>query len=160
MLCLCCAIYYFLSIRRLLGPNGAGKSSIVNLLTGFIQLPTAGEIYLHGKCITQRHASSAGAYRADLRMVRGMIGVCLQQDVLWDDLNVKEHLEFQCRHKGVPSPLLNAEVQRVALLVELDGDSFLTCARDLSGGEKRRLSIGEYFSWISMSEQNFIVCSV
>jgi ABC-type multidrug transport system ATPase subunit len=79
--------------------------------------------------------------------------------VLWDVLIVKEHLEFQCRHKGAPSRLLNAEVQRVALLVELDV-LLPTCARDLSGGEKRRLSIGDYFSWISISEQNFIVCSV
>ena len=71
-----------------------------------------------------------------------MVGVCPQEDIVWNELNVKEHLTFQARQRGIAANLLYAEVQRVALLVNLDGDALLTPASKLSGGMKRRLSIG------------------
>ncbi len=55
---------------------------------------------------------------------------------------MKEHLEFYCRLKGTPSSRLVAEVQRAAEAVKLDGDAFNMAASNLSGGMRRRLSIG------------------
>ncbi len=43
-------------------------------------------------------------------LIRPLIGVCTQNDILWDDLTVQEHLNFQCRQKGFPTHLISAEV--------------------------------------------------
>ena len=37
-----------------------------------------------------------------LEAVQLQIGFCPQFDLLWEDLTVKEHLEFYARVKGVP----------------------------------------------------------
>ena len=39
----------------------------------------------------------------EMSEIRKIIGICPQHDVLWDDLTVKEHLEFFAGLKGVPS---------------------------------------------------------
>lgn len=70
------------------------------------------------------------------------VGVCPQDDIIWNDLTVEEHLTFQARQRGVPSNKIYAEVQRVAIAVGLDGDGFRTASSALSGGMRRRLSIG------------------
>ena len=33
--------------------------------------------------------------------VRKSLGLCLQQNVLYDDLTIEDHLKFYCRIKGV-----------------------------------------------------------
>ncbi|CAM6032106.1 unnamed protein product, partial [Sphagnum compactum] len=114
----------------LLGPNGAGKTTTIGIMTGFIPSPTSGDLFVSGHSI---HGSR--------ELIRPLIGVCTQNDILWDDLTVQEHLNFQCRQKGFPTHLISAEVQKVATRVSLDGDSFKTQAKQLSGGMKRRLSI-------------------
>ena len=54
--------------------------------------PTSGRARVHGFDI--------GTEMSDIRKI---IGICPQHDVLWDDLTVKEHLEFFAGLKGVPS---------------------------------------------------------
>ena len=39
-----------------------------------------------------------------------MTGVCPQQNILFDDLSVKEHLRFVGMIKGMTGPALDAEV--------------------------------------------------
>jgi ATP-binding cassette, subfamily A (ABC1), member 3 len=74
------------------------------------------------------------------------MGVCPQFDTVFDTLTVKEHFIFYCRLKGVPSHMLRAEVQRIAEAVFLDGDALNMPSSTLSGGMRRRLSIGIYMS--------------
>ena len=57
-------------------------------------------------------------------------------------MTVEEHLYFYCRLRGVPRASLANMVRRIAEDVELDGDAFRQRAGGLSGGMKRRLSIG------------------
>lgn len=73
----------------LLGPNGAGKTTLIHQLTGFYE-PTKGNAWIGGFDIKNQ-----------LDIVRLNIGVCPQFDVLWDTLNVEEHLQFYARLKGV-----------------------------------------------------------
>jgi ABC-type multidrug transport system ATPase subunit len=115
----------------LLGPNGAGKTTTINILTGFLLNPTARDIRLLNHSIL-----------SDSSPIHRYVGVCPQFDVLWDEFTVQEHLTFQCRQKGLQGPAVYSEVQRVANLVSLDGDAFRSAAKTLSGGMKRRLSIG------------------
>lgn len=64
----------------LLGHNGAGKSTTINILTGILQ-PDSGKINILGY-----------DYYTQMNEIRSKTGVCLQIDVLYDDLTVKEHL--------------------------------------------------------------------
>ena len=114
----------------LLGPNGAGKSTTISILSGTLT-PTSGEVYVAGENIVQ---NASNVYR--------LVGVCPQFDIVWSELSVEEHLFFQARQRGVPPPNVYAEVQRVAVQIGLDGDSFRSAAGQLSGGQRRRLSIG------------------
>lgn len=113
----------------LLGPNGAGKSTTMSILCGTL-LPSAGSTYLAGEDL-QKSTQAIHKY----------VGVCPQFDIVWNDLSVSDHLEFQARQRGIPADRISAEVQQAAVAVGLDGDGFHTKAGQLSGGMRRRLSI-------------------
>ncbi|KAJ3316944.1 hypothetical protein HDU76_001458, partial [Blyttiomyces sp. JEL0837] len=112
----------------LLGPNGAGKTSLISMLTG-LQGVTGGRAFLDGFEVGR-----------EVDEIFGIIGICPQFDILWDDLTVGEHLYFYARLKGIPpheekSAVDNA-MRRVSMLTLENRIS-----KRLSGGEKRRLSI-------------------
>lgn len=88
----------------LLGPNGAGKSTTINCLTGVLPA-TAGDAVVHGSSIT---------HQGGLNRVRGVMGVCTQFDVLWDNLTGREHLLLFGAIKGLSRT--QAEKQADALL--------------------------------------------
>ncbi|CAE7702122.1 Abca1, partial [Symbiodinium microadriaticum] len=111
-------------------PNGAGKSTLVGILSGILDA-TSGEQYIGGKSIKTERTG-----------IHKLVGICPQFDVVWGELTVEQHLTFQAEQRGIPSRLVYAEVQRVAIAVGLDGDGFRTQAARLSGGMRRRLSIG------------------
>ena len=73
--------------------------------------------------------------------IRRMTGVCPQHDVLFDQLTPREHLRFFGRIRGIPKDRLEPEVERTLKDIDLSnkGD---TRAEKLSGGQKRKLSIG------------------
>ena len=71
-----------------MGHNGAGKSTTINMLTGILN-PDEGDIDIFGL-----------NYYTQMAEIRQKVGVCLQTDVLYDRLTVKEHLEFFGKLKG------------------------------------------------------------
>ncbi|DBA88907.1 TPA: hypothetical protein ACH3X2_000146 [Trebouxia sp. C0005] len=114
----------------LLGPNGAGKSTTINCLTGVLPA-TAGEAVVHGSSIV---------HQGGLDRVRGLMGVCPQFDVLWDNLTGREHLMLFGAIKGLGRR--QAEKQADALLgqVKLRAAGGVR-AGAYSGGMRRRLSL-------------------
>jgi len=80
----------------LLGPDGVGKSTIINTLTG-ISKPTFGDIFYDGKNID------------DLPYLN--IGYCHERDVLWDELTLREHLEFFLTVRGYPTHRIPKEAE-------------------------------------------------
>ena len=114
----------------MLGSNGAGKTTVLSCLAGNIE-PTAGEAFIGGY-------STA----TELDYVYKLLGVCPQFDVVHTDLTVETHLQFYARCKGVSPERLAAEVMITANKVGLSGDAFGTPAGELSGGMRRRLSLG------------------
>jgi ABC-type branched-subunit amino acid transport system ATPase component len=114
----------------LLGHNGAGKSTTISMLTGVVQ-PSGGSCTMFGRDI----AHDMTALRRDVGL-----GVCPQQNVLWDDLTVEEHLLFFAGLKGLSSSAAEAAMRSVVREVGLT-EKVRTASKDLSGGMKRKLSV-------------------
>ena len=68
-------------------------------------------------------------------------GLCPQHDVLFDRLTVEEHLWFFAKLKNCPSHRVKQEVDRMIECIGLT-DKRHTQIRALSGGMKRKLSVG------------------
>ncbi len=64
------------------------------------------------------------------------MGICPQQNVLFDNLTVLEHLRFFESIKGVKSYNVEDRAEEVGL-----GDFFHVKAGQLSGGNKRKLQL-------------------
>ena len=77
----------------LLGVNGAGKSTTFKSLTNVVA-PTGGSITIQGRDAAQ-----------DFNEVRHKIGYCPQQNALFYNLTVQEHLHFFAELKGLPHNL-------------------------------------------------------
>uniref|UniRef100_A0A673N7P9 ATP-binding cassette sub-family A member 3-like n=1 Tax=Sinocyclocheilus rhinocerous TaxID=307959 RepID=A0A673N7P9_9TELE len=116
-------------ITVLLGHNGAGKTTTLSMLTGLFP-PSSGRAYINGYDICQ-----------DMALIRRSLGLCPQHDVLFDNLNVREHLLFYTQLKGYPCEKIPDEVDRILRILNLE-DKRHARSKTLSGGMKRKLSIG------------------
>lgn len=104
---------------------------MINLLTGMLKPDSgSGSIRLNGM-----------NYADELEQIRRTTGVCVQQDILYDRLTVKEHLRYYAELKGVPDRHLEAEVDSIVATCALAGEE-LKQAANLSGGNKRKLCLG------------------
>ena len=113
----------------LLGPNGAGKTTLINILSGKLAA-NKGEFKIFGHCSDNR------------RMIRQLIGVVPQFDVFFGDLTVEEHFQLTARLHGLSEEKRRLFCREVAELVGLDHDAYRMKASILSGGQKRRLTLG------------------
>ncbi|KAF5294595.1 hypothetical protein FQA39_LY13354 [Lamprigera yunnana] len=119
-------------ITILLGHNGAGKTTMISMLTGLLT-PTNGTAIINGHDI-----------RNNMESVRAGLGICPQHNILFDELTVQEHLYFYSRLKGVPKLEVNSEIFKFLHKLELTQKKN-TQAGQLSGGTKRKLSVGLAF---------------
>ena len=112
----------------LLGVNGAGKTTTFKMLCG-LYCPSGGEIYVLGKNATR-----------NMEFVRRHVGYCPQFDALWDLLSTREHVLLYAKIRGYSGEALEAVVN--SKLKELDLVQYSKSrAGDLSGGNKRKLSV-------------------
>ncbi|KAM6377163.1 ATP-binding cassette sub-family A member 9-like isoform 1-T1 [Pluvialis apricaria] len=115
-------------VLGLLGPNGAGKSTIINMISGGVTV-TAGEVLLKG------HDAAASPLGPGSP---GSLGCCLQQDPLWPDLTVHQHLEAYAAVRGMRKEDAAVTISRIAKAMDLH-KHLKTPARRLSAGEARKL---------------------
>lgn len=116
-------------ITVLIGHNGAGKTTTFSMMTGMIE-PTSGTALINGYDI-----------RTNTNMARNSMGLCPQHNILFDELTVREHILFYSRLKGLSSKAANEEVGKYVRLLELES-KINEISQNLSGGMKRKLSIG------------------
>ena len=74
--------FYEDQITGFLGHNGAGKTTVTFILCG-IHPPTSGTALILDKDI-----------RTDMDIIRRSIGFCPQQNILFDELTVEQHLKL------------------------------------------------------------------
>ncbi|XP_055983410.1 ATP-binding cassette sub-family A member 9 [Sorex fumeus] len=106
----------------LLGHNGAGKSTTIKMITGATK-PTAGQVILKG---------SSGETPLEF------LGYCPQENVLWPNLTVKEHLEVFAAVKGLSKGDAAVTIPRLVDALKLQ-DQLKLPVKSLSEGIKRKL---------------------
>src|SRR6202158_3387787 len=115
------------TIYGFLGPNGSGKTTTIRMLTGLLT-PDQGE----GTCLGFN-------IRTQAREIKRHVGYMTQRFSLYQDLSVRENLEFVARLYGMRDPRGNARdmIKRLGLTGREE-----QLAGELSGGWKQRLALG------------------
>jgi ABC-2 type transport system ATP-binding protein len=116
------------NVYGFLGPNGSGKSTTIRMLCGLLT-PSAGEIEVLGLRVPEQAEA-----------LRLRIGYMTQKFSLFEDLSVRENLEFLAAVQGLSKARTK---QRVDELVELYhfADRQKQLAGTMSGGQKQRLAL-------------------
>jgi ABC-2 type transport system ATP-binding protein len=73
-----------------LGPNGAGKTTAIRMMCGLLK-PTAGEVIIDGLKVAPVRD----------RGTRAKVGICPQENILWNKLSCYEQLVFSARMYNV-----------------------------------------------------------
>ncbi len=113
----------------LLGVNGAGKTTTIKMLSCLAQ-PTSGDALLLGKSIVKEPGE-----------VKEVIAVSPQESAIATGLTVKENLDLICGVHGFPRDARREKIAELTSMLGLEG-VINKKAGKLSGGYKRRLSIG------------------
>ena len=115
------------TIYGFLGPNGSGKTTTIRMLCGLLT-PDSGK----GTCLGYD-------IRRDADKIKRQVGYMTQRFSLYQDLSVRENLEFVARLYGVPDARGTARemIKRLGLQGR-EGQ----LAGELSGGWKQRLALG------------------
>jgi len=116
-------------IYGFLGPNGSGKSTTIRMLCG-LMVPSAGTVTVLGHEMPR-----------DAEQLRTRLGYMTQKFSLWDDLSVRENLEFMAQVFGLAAARRRQRIAAVA--DEFDLEALLKQrAGTLSGGQRQRLALG------------------
>ena len=115
------------SIYGFLGPNGSGKTTTIRMLCGLLT-PDKGR----GTCLGYDILTETDK-------IKLQVGYMTQRFSLYQDLSVRENLEFVARLYAVPDPVgvARAMVERLGLKGREE-----QLAGSLSGGWKQRLALG------------------
>ncbi|MFH1643424.1 MAG: ABC transporter ATP-binding protein [Patescibacteria group bacterium] len=117
----------------IMGPSGSGKSTGMNL-TGSLDLPTRGEIYLDGENI-------AGLEESELAQIRGKkIGFIFQQFNLIPNLTAKENVMLPMIFQQEEESEREDRAEKLLTAVDL-GDRMEHYPNQLSGGQQQRVAI-------------------
>ena len=135
--------FYKNEIFALLGHNGAGKTTMISMLTGLYEATSGEAIYDGINVLSPENIDS----------FRRKVGICPQHDVLFMDLNIREHLRMFAIFKEVPPENVETEVNKSVSDFQFE-DIQYTIVKNLSAGQRRKLSIA--ISLIGGSEIIFL----
>ena len=130
-------------IFSLLGHNGAGKTTLISMLIGLYEATEGEAIYDNMNILLPENITN----------FRRKIGICPQHDALFNNLNIREHLEMYSVFKGVSSENVESEVNKIINDFQLEEVQYIL-AKNLSTGNRRKLSIA--ISLVGGSEVIFL----
>ena len=113
-------------IFGLLGPNGSGKTTFIRMLAGLIR-PKAGSVVIDGKVPSPKRAKR--------------IGYMPQLNALYQELSIKENVDFFARMYGMSNRAERAEAVETAIKLVNLWDRQKDSIFKLSGGMKQRVSL-------------------
>ena len=116
-------------VYGLLGANGAGKTTTIKMLCGLLE-PTRGTMVLAGM---------QGNLRTEA--IRNRIGYMSQKFSLYDDMTIRENLDFFAGVYGVPDEGREEKIAWVLAFSELQ-DKQDQITGSLPGGWKQRVAFG------------------
>jgi multiple sugar transport system ATP-binding protein len=112
----------------LVGPSGCGKSTLMNCIAG-LETISGGAILLDGVDITQQSPK-----QRDIAMV-------FQSYALYPTMSVRDNIAFGLKIRKLPAQQINAEVERVAKLLQIE-HLLSRKPGQLSGGQQQRVAMG------------------
>jgi ABC-2 type transport system ATP-binding protein len=116
------------SVYGFLGPNGSGKSTTIRMLCG-LMTPTEGDIEVLGLKIP-----------AQAEALRRRIGYMTQKFSLFEDLTVRENLEFLAAVQDIPKAKARVRIDELVQRYHFE-DRQKQLAGTMSGGQKQRLAL-------------------
>lgn len=93
-------------ITGLLGPNGAGKSTLMKIITGYLT-PNEGEVYVNGISLAKQKLAA-----------QKLIGYLPELNPLYDEMYVREYLEFQQKIHQLPKSRIEEVIEITSLTKE------------------------------------------
>ncbi len=115
-------------IFGLLGPNGSGKTTLIHCLMGIYRFE--GTVNVLGHTIPGQKQAA-----------RRRIGFMPQEVAIYNDLSPLENALFYGRIYGMEDEAIRKRYDEISRLLQLEEKRDRT-ARTLSGGQKRRVSLG------------------
>jgi len=115
-------------IYGFLGPNGSGKTTTIRMLCGLLT-PSGGEVDVLGHRVPQ-----------EAERLRRSIGYMTQRFSLYEDLSVRENLDFMGEIYSLSRPRRRARIEQLMAEYRLE-DRATQRAGTLSGGQRQRLAL-------------------
>ncbi|KRG69847.1 ABC transporter ATP-binding protein [Pseudoxanthomonas dokdonensis] len=116
------------AVYGFLGPNGSGKSTTIRMLCGLLT-PSAGSIEVLGLQIPEQSEA-----------LRLRIGYMTQKFSLFEDLSVRENLEFLAAVQGLSRSRARQRIDELIAQYHFQ-DRQKQLAGTMSGGQKQRLAL-------------------
>jgi ABC-type polar amino acid transport system ATPase subunit len=115
-----------------IGPSGSGKSTLLRCIN-YLEVPTAGEIWFNGECLTEEQ-KSLNHHRAEI----GMVFQCFN---LYAHLTILENITLAQRvvkktEKKVAEEIAMEQLQKVGIAEKAD-----KLPSQISGGQQQRAAI-------------------
>ena len=117
-------------IYGFLGPNGAGKSTTMNMITGYIA-STEGDILIDGHNILEEPEEA-----------KKRIGYLPEIPPLYQDMTVREYLEFAAELKSIPKEKKKSNIEEVMSTTKIE-DVKNRLIKNLSKGYKQRVGLAQ-----------------
>lgn len=127
-------------ILGIIGASGSGKTTLLHSVIGFIT-PDEGEIkFQEPNLLASQEKTAYKNIEQDKGELRKMYGFASQVPSFYEKLTVTENLYYFGRLYGVSSKTLDANVESLLKLLELENAKDIL-GKNLSGGMERRLDI-------------------
>lgn len=122
-------------LTALLGPSGCGKTTILNIISGALQID-GGNVYFGDRCVT------------DVHMSRRNIGYVFQNYALYPNMTAYENLKFPLTNTPLPGmsrgekrEYCHEQILKTAKLLRIE-DTLSRYPAELSGGQQQRIALG------------------